>query len=233
MEALGRHIPGVFGGRAVARLSEAAREERAGERRGQILRAALDVFGRKGFHGATIREIASAAGLAEGTIYLYFQNKQDVLKGVFALIAEDPRPAPALEAVREGDDAAFLAALIKDRVQSLAQYASFIRLVVHEADLREDLRKEFFARLHAPFVLRFEDYLRRRIADGAFRPVNTGLVASICFRMMMSYLMVQHVLDLDRSTPRYGDEANVTEMVSLILYGLTARPASSGAVPGS
>jgi AcrR family transcriptional regulator len=217
----------------VVRLSESAREERAVERRGQILRAALDVFGRKGFHGATIREIASAAGLAEGTIYLYFQSKQEVLKGVFALIAEDPDPVPAPDAVREGDDVAFLTALIKNRVRSLVQYASFIRLVVHEADLREDLRKEFFARLHAPFVARLEEYLQRRIAAGAFRPVNTVLAASICFRMMMSYLMVQHVLALDRSTPPYGDEVYVSEMVSLILYGLIARPASSGTVPGS
>lgn len=100
----------------MVRLSETAREERAGERRGQILRAALDVFGRKGFHGATIREIAAAAGLAEGTIYLYFPSKQEVLKGVFALIAEDPGGAPPVP--EEGDDMGFLTGLIRNRVQS-------------------------------------------------------------------------------------------------------------------
>ncbi len=182
------------------------------------------MFSRKGFHGATIREIATAAGLAEGTIYLYFPSKQEVLKGVFALLADDPGAAPAPPS-REGDDMAFLTALIRNRVQSLARYASFIRLIAHEADLHEDLRREFFARLHAPFVARLEGYLKTRIAQGAFRPINTGLIASICFRMAMSYLMVQHVLELDRAAPRYDDDEYVGEMAALILYGLTARPA--------
>jgi len=73
----------------MVRLSESAREERTEERRSQILQAAHEVFSRKGYHGATIREIAAAAGVAEGTIYLYFASKHEVLKGVFALIAEE------------------------------------------------------------------------------------------------------------------------------------------------
>ncbi len=217
----------------MARLSGTARKERTGERRGQILRAALDVFSRKGFHGATIKEIASTAGLAEGTIYLYFPSKQEVLKGVFTLIAEEASAAaPAFPQSPAGDDFAFLTSLLRYRVQSMARHAPFIRLVVHEADLQEDLRREFFARLHTPFVSQFESYLGARIAEGAFRPVNTALAASICFRMLMSYLMTQHVLDLDRSAGRYAEDEYLPEMVSLILFGLAARQAQAGSVSG-
>ncbi len=225
----------LAGRAAMARLSASARGERAEERRGQILRAALEVFSRKGFHGATIKEIASAAGLAEGTIYLYFSSKREVLTGVFTLISEEAVAAgPKFpESSPLGDDSAFLVSLIRERISSLARYAPFIRLVVHEADLHEDLRREFFARLHAPFVAQFEGYLRTRIAQGAFRPVNTALAASICFRMVMSYLMTQHVLDLDRSVGRNADDEYVPEMVSLMLYGLTGRPFTSGPARGS
>lgn len=214
----------VVGGISVdmARLSSTARQARTGERRSQILRAALDVFSRRGFHGATIREIARSAGLAEGTIYLYFPSKHDVLRGVIGLIAEDgPRPAP--EQFAPGDDEGFLLALVRDRVQTLARHASFIRLVVHEADLLEDVRREFFRRLHEPFVGRLQAYLDARIADGAFRPVNTEVTASICFRMMMSYLMTQHVLGV--AGVRYDDDEYLGEMVALILRGLAVRPA--------
>lgn len=220
----------------MVRLSETAREERAGERRAQILRAALEVFSRKGFHGATIKEIASVAGLAEGTIYLYFPSKQEVLKGVFTLIAEDAAAAtPAFPESQVGDDTTFLTALIRDRVRLLARYAPFIRLVVHEADLHEDLRAELFARLHTPFVSWFERYLKARIEQGAFRPVNTALAASICFRMIMSYLMTQHVLELDRTVgvARHRDDEYIAEMAALILYGLTGRPSTSGPIPAS
>lgn len=210
----------------MVRLTKTARDERTEERRGQILRAALEVFGRRGFHGATIREIASQAGLAEGTIYLYFPSKQDVLKGAFAVIAEEA--AAPDEPSTEDDDAAFLTSFIRNRVQSLGRHASLLRLIAHEADLREDLRHEFVARLHEQFVTRLEAYLRRRIAQGAFRPMNTFLAASICFRLMMSYVMVHRVLELDSSTVRYTEEEHIAEMVALILHGLTARPSPAG-----
>lgn len=211
----------------MVRLTKTARDERTEERRGQILRAALEVFGRRGFHGATIREIASQAGLAEGTIYLYFPSKQDVLKGAFALIAEEAAASPD-EPSREDDDAAFLTSFIRNRVQSLGRHASLLRLIAHEADLREDLRHEFVARLHEQFVTRLEAYLKRRIAQGAFRPMNTVLAASICFRLMMSYVMVHRVLELDSSTVRYTEEEHIAEMVALILYGLTASLSPAG-----
>jgi AcrR family transcriptional regulator len=204
----------------MARLSTTARQARTGERRAQILHAALEVFSRRGFHGATIREIASTAGLAEGTIYLYFPSKQDVLRGVIGLVAEDGPPLP--QDFARDDDEGFLLALIRGRVQALARHASFIRLVVHEADLHEDVRRELFRRLHDPFVGHFRAYLEARIADGAFRPVNTEVAASICFRMMMSYLMTQHVLDF--AGARYDDDVYLGEMVSLVLRGLKASP---------
>jgi AcrR family transcriptional regulator len=207
----------------MARLSTRAREARTGERRAQILRAALDVFSRRGFHGATIREIAGLAGLAEGTIYLYFPSKQDLLRGVIGLIADDGDGAsPDRAEFGPGGDEAFLMALVQRRVRSLARHASFLRLVVHEADLHEDLRREFFRRLHDPFVGRFRAYLEARMADGVFRPVNTEVTASICFRMVMSYVMTQHVLDV--APVRHADDEYLREMVALIIRGLAVRP---------
>jgi AcrR family transcriptional regulator len=205
----------------MVRLSGPAREERTEERRSQILHAAHDVFSRKGFHGATIREIATTARVAEGTIYLYFASKQEVLKGVFALIAEEVAAQPVFED-GAGNDEAILTALMRGWIQALARHASFIRLAVHEADLLEDLRREFFVRLHDPFVAAFEGFLRERITRGVFRPVDAGIVASLCFRMVMSHVMVQRVLELDHPSGRYDDETYVAEVVALVLYGLTA-----------
>src|SRR5512141_738272 len=66
----------------------AAGEERAPagadpETRRRILEAAVRTFGRRGFHEARIAEIAAAAKVAEGTVYLYFRNKEDLLGVVF------------------------------------------------------------------------------------------------------------------------------------------------------
>lgn len=59
------------------------KEPRDGDKRERILRAAIKVFARKGFYATRVSEIAKAAGVADGTIYLYFANKDDVLVRIF------------------------------------------------------------------------------------------------------------------------------------------------------
>ena len=52
-------------------------------KRERILRAAVDVFAQNGYFNAKVSEIAKAAGVADGTIYLYFDGKEDLLVNVF------------------------------------------------------------------------------------------------------------------------------------------------------
>ncbi len=57
--------------------------ERAGDKRERILTAAERVFARFGFFAARVSEIAKDAGVADGTIYLYFKSKDDLLISLF------------------------------------------------------------------------------------------------------------------------------------------------------
>src|SRR5213082_2112202 len=52
-------------------------------KRERILRAAVDVFAKNGYFNAKVSEIAKAAGVADGTIYLYFDGKEDLLVTIF------------------------------------------------------------------------------------------------------------------------------------------------------
>lgn len=56
---------------------------RRGEKFDNIIRAAISVFAKYGYHQAQVSRIAEEAGVAAGTIYLYFENKQDLLISVF------------------------------------------------------------------------------------------------------------------------------------------------------
>jgi TetR/AcrR family transcriptional regulator, fatty acid metabolism regulator protein len=58
-------------------------EGRESERRRAILRAAIDVFARKGYHGCRIADVAREAGVAYGLVYHYFRNKDELLQMVF------------------------------------------------------------------------------------------------------------------------------------------------------
>jgi TetR/AcrR family fatty acid metabolism transcriptional regulator len=60
-----------------------ARDTKISDKRARILDAAIKVFAERGFHSATVAEIARAAGVADGTIYLYFKSKDDLLLRLF------------------------------------------------------------------------------------------------------------------------------------------------------
>jgi TetR/AcrR family transcriptional regulator, fatty acid metabolism regulator protein len=49
------------------------------DKRKEILTAAIDIFARRGYVGASIKDVADKAGVATGTVYLYFKNKDDLL----------------------------------------------------------------------------------------------------------------------------------------------------------
>jgi len=62
---------------------ESIRESKKMEKRQRIQEAAIKVLAEEGYHGTTVSLIAKAAGVADGTLYLYFQNKDELLIGIF------------------------------------------------------------------------------------------------------------------------------------------------------
>lgn len=56
---------------------------REGNKEEDILKAAIDVFARYGFHEAKISRIAAAAGVSTGSVYVYYKNKEDLLLEIF------------------------------------------------------------------------------------------------------------------------------------------------------
>lgn len=85
-------------------------EERVEQRRRQIVEAAIRVFTRKGFHAASVREIAREAGIADGTMYLYFTHKTDLLPAIFALLREAAPPDAVFTDLLANDVRGFLRA---------------------------------------------------------------------------------------------------------------------------
>ena len=79
----------------------------------QILEAAVKVFAQQGFYQSTIAQIAKEAGVADGTIYLYFKNKDDILVQFFSY-----RTKQVFESFREEVDRAETSA---DKLRNLVR----------------------------------------------------------------------------------------------------------------
>jgi TetR/AcrR family transcriptional regulator len=94
----------------MARAPSADRSSRREQRRlqhqdlsrAQLLDAAEEVFGRKGFHQATLKEVAELAEFSVGSVYSFFENKDDLFRQIFVRRGEEFMPG-LREAVRDED----------------------------------------------------------------------------------------------------------------------------------
>ncbi|MCS6873676.1 MAG: TetR family transcriptional regulator [Pyrinomonadaceae bacterium] len=65
------------------RYSNSSNKVLAGDKKEAILRAAIKVFSQNGFFNSKVSDVARQAGVADGTVYLYFKNKDDILHSIF------------------------------------------------------------------------------------------------------------------------------------------------------
>lgn len=139
------------------------------EKRRRILTAAVALFGKKGFHEARIAEIAAAAGVAEGTVYLYFRNKEDLLGAVFDDTMDEVLATGHEIASSEAPAAARLARMLEVHLSFLAADRSLAS--VFQIELRRSARLvERFSRSKLVGYFRMlEGVIREGIAGGEFR----------------------------------------------------------------
>ena len=202
------------------RLTERAKQALAEDRRAQILEAAAAVFSGQGYHGATIRQIAERAGLADGTIYLYFASKRDLLLATWEHVALSSLFPILDRAPATGNDQEFVATLLADRFELFRRHAPFLRLVLHQADVDPVLRRALQARIETVKAL-VGDHLRQRIAEGTFRRISVPIALRAIAGMMLGVALID-AYDPEPLLRRYSAEAVAREVADLILRGLVA-----------
>jgi len=74
---------GRAGRKAKQASANGTKRRRASDKRDRILKAAVKVFAKSGFHATRVSEVAKAAGVSDGTIYLYFKSKEELLVSLF------------------------------------------------------------------------------------------------------------------------------------------------------
>jgi TetR/AcrR family transcriptional regulator, fatty acid metabolism regulator protein len=151
------------------------------DKREAILGAATKVFAEKGFFNSKVADIAKAAGVADGTVYLYFKNKDDVLHSIFdramaEFIAEGRREIDALKSPKE--KLRRIAELHLERLGADRGMA-----VVFQVELRGSIK--FMQEFSAAGFSEYLDIIRNTIAEGqrtgAFRNDVKPVVAAKIF----------------------------------------------------
>src|SRR5260370_12063495 len=133
-------------------------------RRNQILDAATEVFAQKGFHRATIKEIARVAGIADGTIYTYFASKTDVLLGILNRLNESTDREQQLNPENTQDIRAFFTSYLRQRMALFWPNAEAFQAVLPERLVNADLCELYYQQVIAPPMMVGEHSFQAQIS---------------------------------------------------------------------
>jgi len=162
-------------------------------RRNQILDAATTVFAEKGFHRATIKDVARAAGIADGTIYTYFSSKTEVLLGILNRLNESTEREMQFALGSEQDVRAFFKAYVRQRISLIWPNAEVFRAVLPEMLVNAELRDLYYQQVLVPTFRVAEHYFLAQMEEGQLRKVDVPLavraIAGTVFGLLMTQLL--------------------------------------------
>jgi TetR/AcrR family fatty acid metabolism transcriptional regulator len=190
------------------------------DKRDRILKAAIKVFAKNGFYATRVSEIAKAAGVADGTIYLYFKNKDDVLITIFE--EGIGRLLTILREVAESDEP------FENRVTRIVELQ--LGLLEEQRDLAEvitvnlrqssRLLKQYAAPLFMQYIDVIAGVVREGQEAGAFRQdLNPRVVARSLFGAIDAILLTWALGEGDPPALRKA----ASHCASLFLEGLRKR----------
>jgi AcrR family transcriptional regulator len=173
-------------------LEKAKRKEREfNTRRSEILDAAVKVFAAKGFYNATVAEIAAASGFAIGTLYQFFDGKEQLYT---AMLTE--KLAMMYAGIRtavdgEADVIGKIELLVASHFRFIEENAEFCSIFVRgdylslsegSAELRKRMRSDY-----ALYVSFIEDVMRDGIRAGILKKIDPPLMAAALTGIVNSY----------------------------------------------
>ncbi|HEX3270405.1 MAG TPA: TetR family transcriptional regulator [Ktedonobacterales bacterium] len=203
-----------------------------GDRRSQILAAALEVFSERGLEGATNTAIAARAQVTHGLIYFYFPSKEDLFCAAVEYQADlvfaqlDLASELASERASADPPEQTLRRIVSRFVAVMEepQNVSLMRILMREAALREPQAgcarpsRDYIRVVARDLSHELSGYLDRQVERGTLRSLDTTLAAQLMTSALISVLMRR--TSSNPSGTKQSREELTNAIVDLFLHGL-------------
>lgn len=147
-----------------------------------ILRAAIKVFAGSGFFNSKVADVAREAGVADGTVYLYFKNKDDILVSIFNYYMDEALAAGRARLAQVDDPVEKLRRIVHAHLERLGRDRNLA--IVFQVELRSSTKfmEQFSATKVAEYLELIREVIEEGQRDGVFRPaLNTKVVSKVLF----------------------------------------------------
>jgi AcrR family transcriptional regulator len=195
----------------------ALEELRTNLRRTQILEAATRVFAEKGYHRATTKDIARAAEMAEGTIYLYFKNKSELLIALLEHLDQETTQSADLAAGLELSPRALLTRRLEDDLAQLGPNFDLMLAVLPEVLADPTMRSQYYQRMVLPGITGLMEHLQARQDRGEVTVPNIPMAARIFVSAMLG-LELMNILGDEAVREAWKNPAQLAESMAQVLF---------------
>jgi TetR/AcrR family transcriptional regulator, fatty acid metabolism regulator protein len=183
-----------------------------------ILRAAIKVFARSGFFNSKVADVAREAGVADGTVYLYFKNKDDILVSIFNHVMEEALALGRERLAEVTDPVEKLKRIVHAHLDRIGRDRDLA--VVFQVELRSSTK--FMEQFSATKVTEYLDMIRGVIEEGKRRGVfrsglNTTIAAKVLFGAL-DEMATNWVL----SRKRYSLVSTADPVIDLVMNGIAS-----------
>lgn len=167
----------------------------------RILKAAQRLFAHRGYGGTTTRDLAQAAGVAEGTLFRHFENK----KAILIRVATDGWVELLTDLLTELSEMASYKAIgqvMRRRMRDLPRNVDLMRVCFMEAQFHPELREQVQGEVIEKMTDVAEAFFQTAIDRGIYRPMDPRVVARIFLGMFAISGFSQSTLGNEADSPR-------------------------------
>lgn len=184
---------------ALAKVIEPRWERRKDARPGELSSAALELFVERGFAATRLDDVAKRAGVSKGTLYLYFDSKDDLFKavireGIVSRIVEFEDRMRSYQ----GSSADLMRLLVKTWWQKIGatKLAGITKLMMSEAGNFPELARFYHDEVIVRGMALFTAAIQRGIDSGEFRPIELAHTPHICAAPVVMLMLWRNSFDL-------------------------------------
>lgn len=202
---------------------ESRKKQTAIRRQERILVAALEVFSRKGYAAATIPEIARLAGVATGTIYIYYPSKRELFVSVIKNTIITPPLLDLIEKLpKEQDISATFKQIMQNRFNLIeSETMSRMPSLMGEVQRDPELKALWNERFLQPFLSQLDGMYRIMMASGKFRRLEPTVAVRAVGGLLIGFLILRIMEGETSPINRLPQEKVAEELVDFVLHGLT------------
>ena len=205
----------------MVRISRSSTTVRApvGDKRQAILRAAIKVFAGKGYFNSKVSDIAGEAGIADGTVYLYFKSKDEILHSIFDRAMEDFISEGKRELSAIADPAEKLKRIARMHLERLG--ADRTLAIVFQVELRGSTK--FMQEFSAAGFAEYLDIILHTIAEGQKSGVFVRDVKPVICAKILYGALDEMVTNWILSKKQYPLAPMADEVIKVFFGGILAK----------